>query len=141
MALLQRAAEGFDLPARTCLLTTSWPPDVPARVAADPRLADALRGRPWERDVEQVLGPLLAGLPELPPSWTHGDGSPTNLLWSGDGDVSAVLDLGLCDRTSPVVELATALERSGIAWLEAPAACAPGGRHVAGRRLDRGDAG
>jgi Ser/Thr protein kinase RdoA (MazF antagonist) len=125
MALLQRAAEGFDRPGRTCLLTTSWPPDVPARVAADPRLADALRGRPWERDVEQVLGPLLDGLPELPPSWTHGDGSPTNLLWSGDGDVSAVLDLGLCDRTSPVVELATALERSGIAWLEDPPRARP----------------
>ncbi len=117
MALLQQAAGGFDRPARSCLLTTSWPPDVAGRVAADPRLARALSDRSWERDVEQVLGPLLAGLPELPPSWTHGDGSPTNLLWSTDGQVSAVLDLGLCDRTSPVVELATAIERSGIAWL------------------------
>ena len=118
LALLQQAAVGFDRPARSCLLTTSWPPDVAARGAADPRLARALRDRPWQRDVEQVLGPLLADLPELPASWTHGDGSPTNLLWSAPGEVSAVLDLGLCDRTSPVVELATAVERSGIAWLE-----------------------
>lgn len=117
MAQLQSAAAGFDRAARSCLLTTSWPPDVAGRVAADPRVAEALRDRPWQRDVERVLGPLLGGLPELPPSWTHGDGSPTNLLWSGEGQVSAVLDLGLCDRTSPVVELATAVERSGIAWL------------------------
>lgn len=119
MARLQQAAAGYDRPARTCLLTTSWPPDVDGRVAADPRLARALRDRPWQRDVEQVLGPLLGDLPDLPVSWTHGDGSPTNLLWSAEGEVSAVLDLGLCDRTSPVVELATAVERSGIAWLEA----------------------
>ena len=125
MALLQKAAAGFDRAARSCLLTTSWPPDVAGRVAAEPRLARALRGRAWERDVEQVLGPLLADLPDLPPSWTHGDGSPTNLLWSADGQVSAVLDLGLCDRTSPVVELATAVERSGIAWLEAEPVARP----------------
>lgn len=125
LALLQQAAVGYDRPARTCLLTTSWPPDVARRVAADPRLAAALRERPWQRDVEQVLGPLLADLPALPASWTHGDGSPTNLLWSGEGQVSAVLDLGLCDRTSPVVELATAVERSGIAWLEAEPTARP----------------
>jgi len=125
MALLQQAAAGFDRPARSCLLTTSWPPDVAGRVAADPRLARALRDQPWERDLERVLGPLLADLPDLPPSWTHGDGSPTNLLWSAPGEVSAVLDLGLCDRTSSVVELATVVERSGIAWLDAEPAARP----------------
>ena len=36
-----------------------------------------------------------------------------------------MLDLGLCDRTSPVVELATVVERSGIAWLDAKPAARP----------------
>jgi Ser/Thr protein kinase RdoA (MazF antagonist) len=32
--------------------------------------------------------------------------------------VSTVLDFGLCDRTTPMVDLATAIERNTIPWLD-----------------------
>ena len=54
--------------------------------------------------------------------WTHGDGHASNLLWTGAA-VTAVLDLGLCDRTTPVFDLATAIERNAVSWLaDEPAA-------------------
>jgi Ser/Thr protein kinase RdoA (MazF antagonist) len=93
-------------------------------VGTRPLVAAALGDRLPE--VEDVLGPLherLAPLlPELASGWTHGDGHASNLLWTGDA-VSAVLDLGLCDRTTPVFDLATAIERNAVSWLgEQPAA-------------------
>ena len=49
--------------------------------------------------------------------WVHGDCHASNLLWR-DGAVSAVLDFGLCNRASAVWDLATAIERNAIAWLD-----------------------
>ena len=128
LARLSVAATDFDAPPRTALLTGGWScvsgtdllAGVRAFVAARPAVATALRDRPWERDVERVLAPphdaLRPHLSSLPPAWTHGDGHPSNLLWAGD-DVQAVLDLGLCDRTTPVLDLATAVERTCVSWL------------------------
>jgi Ser/Thr protein kinase RdoA (MazF antagonist) len=50
--------------------------------------------------------------------WTHNDWHPSNLLWSGEGEVATVLDFGLADRTCALHDLATALERIAVRWLE-----------------------
>jgi Ser/Thr protein kinase RdoA (MazF antagonist) len=55
------------------------------------------------------------------PLWTHNDWHASNLLWSGDDPgavVSTVLDFGLSDRTTAVYDLATAIERNTIPWLD-----------------------
>ena len=94
-----------------------------ARLAVVPVLAQALHGRPWERDFAAVLmpwhahlRPLLAG---LAPLWTHNDFHASNLLWreGPETQVSAVLDFGLANRTCAAFDLATALERNCVEWL------------------------
>jgi Ser/Thr protein kinase RdoA (MazF antagonist) len=53
----------------------------------------------------------------LPSSWAHHDWHGSNLLWNGS-DISGVIDVGLADRTGPAFDLATAVERSLISWLD-----------------------
>jgi Ser/Thr protein kinase RdoA (MazF antagonist) len=131
LARLASAGASYRAPARPPQpLVTSWQAvrhddlraGLAAFVAARPLLGHALRGRPWEHDVAAVLQPLhdrlrphLSGLPE---GWTHGDGHASNFLWDGD-EVSDVLDLGLADRTTALLDLATAVERSCVSWLDA----------------------
>lgn len=55
--------------------------------------------------------------PSLPSSWAHHDWHGSNLLWTSSGEVSGVIDVGLADRTGPAFDLATAIERSMIGWL------------------------
>ena len=130
LARIALAAQDFCAPARRPqLLVSSFQavsspdllPALEAFVAARPLLAAALADRDWLADVRRVLAPLHAQLaphlPALPSSWTHGDGHASNFLWQGD-QVSAVLDLGLADRTTPLLDLATALERHCISWLD-----------------------
>jgi Ser/Thr protein kinase RdoA (MazF antagonist) len=137
LARLSLAAGDFTAPARRPqLLVAGWrtvsSPDLltglRSYVGARPAVADALAGRNWEQEVVTALQPLHARLaPQvagLPPGWTHGDGHASNFLWSPDGQVTAVLDLGLADLTTPMFDLATAIERSCISWLSA----SPAGR-------------
>ncbi|MDX6212933.1 MAG: hypothetical protein QOF82_2020 [Frankiales bacterium] len=90
-------------------------------VAERPIVGAALAGRDWRADVERDLVPLhLRFAPyadELSSGWTHGDGHASNFLWGPTGEVSAVLDLGLSDRTIPILDLATAIERNAVSWL------------------------
>ena len=90
-------------------------------VDQDPCLRGALAGRRWQEDFYRVLRPLYAALQPyvttLKPAWVHGDFHASNLLWQG-GDVTTVLDFGLCNRASALFDLATAIERNAIAWLE-----------------------
>ena len=60
------------------------------------------------------LAPYLA---DVPVGWAHNDWHGSNLLWDGL-QVSSVIDLGLANRTAPIVDLATALERATIGWLD-----------------------
>jgi Ser/Thr protein kinase RdoA (MazF antagonist) len=89
--------------------------------AARPAVAAELARRPWREDIErwhlpfqQRLRPHLAA---LEPLWTHNDLHASNLLWRG-GQVSTVLDFGLADRAFAVHDLATAIERNAVEWLE-----------------------
>ena len=97
---------------------------VEAALGANPALAAYLDQRDWRADLQPLLPwqrslqPLLA---TQPPLWTHNDWHASNLLWSSDGpqaEVSSVLDFGLADRTFALFDLATAVERNGIPWLD-----------------------
>jgi Ser/Thr protein kinase RdoA (MazF antagonist) len=133
LARFHAAASGFEAP--------DWPPGplvdsvgvvtapdplaaLIGLVRARPPLAAWTRGRPFERDLEGVLGPHLeaaaaAGLGRARPLWTHGDWHPSNLAWSG-GRVAGVFDLGLANRTFAAHDLAVAIERACVGWLAPP---------------------
>jgi Ser/Thr protein kinase RdoA (MazF antagonist) len=90
-----------------------------------PGLARSLAGRSWRDDFSRhLLSPMSRARPlceGLPRQWGHGDWHPSNLTWtcSGpDAQVAAVLDLGLANRTFAVHDLAIALERSTVSWLD-----------------------
>jgi len=134
LARLHLAAEGFAAPQRPpgvlmsgCAVTMSADPVGQLRriLASRPRLARYLTGRPWRADVTRYLlpaidraGPLCGRLPR---QWGHGDWHPSNLTWTGSGPgarVAGVLDLGLANRTFAMHDLAIAVERSTVAWLD-----------------------
>lgn len=73
----------------------------------------------------QLLEPLHAQLrpllPALDPLWTHNDLHCSNLLWSdagGDARATAIFDFGLADRTNAVHDIANAIERNIVEWLQ-----------------------
>ncbi len=127
---LHRAAQGFGRPARAttllvagdALLRASDPvAALDRRLESEPLLSAALAGRPWREDFGSILlpwhrmaQPFASG---QAPLWVHGDLHASNALWR-DGDVSCVIDFGLSNRASAIVDLATAVERNAIAWLQ-----------------------
>jgi len=134
LARLHQAAAGFTRAARppavltsSCDVISAADPlaEVDAIARRRPGLARCLAGRDWRRDlardhlpVIRRAAPLLAG---LEPLWGHGDWHPSNLTWdsaSPDAGVVAVFDFGLANRTFAVHDLAVALERSVVAWLD-----------------------
>ena len=86
-----------------------------------PGLARYLARIPWEEQLRGIVLPWHAGLAERlrdePRLWAHNDWHVSNLLWQGD-TVSTVLDFGLASPTSALFDLATAIERNAVAWLE-----------------------
>ncbi|MEC3958570.1 phosphotransferase [Nocardia sp. CDC153] len=129
LARLHLAAAGYDAPRRPARpllagFTIFASPDPLAAVAdravARPALGAFLAERDWRADMTRVhlpahdrLRPLLG---ELEPLWTHNDWHGTNLLWR-DHEVTSVIDFGLCDRTTAVHDLATAIERCAVDWI------------------------
>jgi len=137
LADLQRAAADHAAPqrathllvARSEILLAADPVKELARQLPDrPGLAACLAERPWEQELAAALHPWTtaatqAGCADLPPAWTHGDWHVSNLTWSddgGDATVRAVLDFGLAARNVALFDLATAIERNAIAWLQPP---------------------
>jgi Ser/Thr protein kinase RdoA (MazF antagonist) len=87
-------------------------------------LAAYLNDRDWASDIAEVLSPwhtmLQPNLALQPRLWTHGDWHVSNLCWRSDGadaEISAVLDFGLSAATFALFDLATAIERNAITWL------------------------
>ncbi|MBS2963137.1 phosphotransferase [Actinocrinis puniceicyclus] len=130
LAELHRAAHGYDAPPRAARQLTAGfsvfaaadPLTAVERyAAARPALAEDLCARAWRADIERWHLPfharLASQLSALEPLWTHNDFHASNLLWRG-AKVSAVLDFGLCDRAFAVHDLATAIERNAVRWLE-----------------------
>jgi Ser/Thr protein kinase RdoA (MazF antagonist) len=134
LARLHVAARDFTAPARAAQLLVSNDRVIrsrePLRIVEDliaqrPALADYFAGKQWEAQIGRAIGPFherfLQWLPHLASLWTHGDWHASNLLWSerqAAATVSTVLDFGLSDRTSAVYDLATAIERNTIPWLD-----------------------
>lgn len=134
LARLHAASAGYDEPARKVApLVTSF------RVfaAADPwsQLTDYVEGRPalqgylakrdWLREAQETFQPLSermhAFLHVFQPLWTHNDFHASNLLWSNSSaqaEVTDIFDVGLADRTNAIHDVATAIERNSVEWLE-----------------------
>jgi Ser/Thr protein kinase RdoA (MazF antagonist) len=137
LARLHLAAAGFGRPARpaavlmnSCQVITAPDPldAAGALIAARPALAAYLAGRHWKDDFENVLVPMIGRaaplLAPLRPRWGHGDWHPSNLTWTSaapDAQVAGIVDFGLANRTYPVHDLALALERAVVSWLDLPA--------------------
>ncbi|NYF21350.1 Ser/Thr protein kinase RdoA (MazF antagonist) [Xanthomonas sp. JAI131] len=135
LALLHQAAAGYTAPPRS---TTQLVANLRLFGGADPlqALQQDLRARPalaawlqrrdWRGDLRRHLLPWHARAWPLlrtpaPPLWTHGDWHASNLLWRGHGaasEVSAVFDFGLADRNFALFDLATAIERNLVPWLD-----------------------
>jgi Ser/Thr protein kinase RdoA (MazF antagonist) len=134
LAQLHRAAAGFKAPSRRADVLLSnlklfGAPDPLAAIEAilpqAPALADYLQARPWKETLSELHLPLqrslLPYLQRQPALWTHNDWHTSNLLWSESGPqarVVSVLDFGLSDRSFALFDLATAIERNLVPWLE-----------------------
>ena len=128
---LHCAAETFTAPARPAqplvtsltILNSACPIDaVQAYIAARPALAGFLADRQWRTTLSGLLAShhaeRLAPLAAEPAIWTHNDWHPSNLMWTPGGQIACVIDFGLADRTCALHDLATALERCTVRWLE-----------------------
>jgi Ser/Thr protein kinase RdoA (MazF antagonist) len=134
LARFHQASASFGLAARppavlmnSCaVITAADPLAAVARLAARwPGLASYLDEQPWQDDLARYLLPTIGRLAPLLPGlgrlWGHGDWHPSNLTWTSpgpDADVAAVIDLGLANRTFAAHDLAVAIERSAVSWLD-----------------------
>jgi len=94
-------------------------------IAARPALAGDAVARLGCDEALEILTPLHAQLqpllPSLKPLWTHNDPHASNFLWSDASDKAravGVIDFGLADRTNAVHDLAQAVERNIVEWLD-----------------------
>jgi Ser/Thr protein kinase RdoA (MazF antagonist) len=94
---------------------------VSRRIEASPALRVFFRGVSPQREVEKwylefhrQLRPALLG---VRPWVSHGDWHANNLFFSDD-EVSSVIDLHLADLSFRMYDLAVALDRNAILWLE-----------------------
>ena len=132
LAQLHEAAKGYDAPNRAIapliggftVFGDQADPVAAARryVEARPALAEDLAGRgDWTGEIERWHLPFHARLrphlAALEPLWTHNDLHASNLLWHGD-DAATVIDFNLADRAFAVHDLALAIERNAVEWVE-----------------------
>ncbi len=134
LARLHLAARGFSAPSRKVrpLVAgfTIFAADDPIQemrryLEARPALARHRGVRACAERALELLSPFAAQLKLLLPAlgslWTHNDLHASNLLWSHTGEkarVTAVIDFGLADCTNAVHDLAHAIERNIVEWLE-----------------------
>jgi len=134
LAELHLAAHGFDAPLRkprplvasfTIFSSSNPTQELERYIAARPALAEQAAVHLCAKQALEILAPfhaqLLPLLHSLPPLWTHNDLHCSNLLWSGsenNAQVTAVIDFGLSDRTNAVHDIANAIERNIVEWLQ-----------------------
>ncbi|MBS4799978.1 MAG: phosphotransferase [Stenotrophomonas maltophilia] len=130
LARLHQASDSYHAPqrsthvlvARDDLIRAGDPiAAIKSDLATRPGLARYLARIPWEAQLRRDVLPWHSGLAERlrdePRLWAHNDWHVSNLLWR-DGQVSTVLDFGLASPTSALFDLATAIERNAVAWLQ-----------------------
>jgi Ser/Thr protein kinase RdoA (MazF antagonist) len=134
LARLHLAAKNYEAPqrsthilvARADILSSEAPLDAIAALLPSRAFLDVyLRERDWRAEISEAIEPwhahAAAGLSRQPRLWTHGDWHVSNLCWSDASDsaqITDVLDLGLSAATFALFDLATAIERNAIAWLD-----------------------
>lgn len=134
LARLHQASRGFDAPLRktqplvasfTIFAADDASSAMKHYMAARPALADDAVAREGCEEALELLAPFHAQLrpllSTLRPLWTHNDPHASNFLWSDACDNAravAVIDFGLADRTNAVYDLAQAIERNIVEWLE-----------------------
>jgi len=131
LARLHQAAHGYSAPPRQTpvllanarLIEQAAPLEAIAKAATnDPALGAYLADKDWRTQLGDLLlpwhTPVSGLLQQQPALWTHNDWHASNLLWSEDGAVTSVLDFGLADRTFALYDLATAIERNAVPWLD-----------------------
>lgn len=134
LARLHLAAEGFAAPRRaarplvasfTIFAAKDPAAEMRRYLAERPALADDVVARQGCDEALELLasfhGELRPLLPALKPLWTHNDLHASNLLWSDASDDArgvAAIDFGLADRTNAVHDLAHAIERNIVEWLD-----------------------
>ena len=134
LARFHRAARSFARPQRppgvlmnSCSLVLAPDPlaALDRLLRRRPGLARSLAGRQWRDDIARYHLPAIERAAPLVRAlgrqWGHGDWHPSNLTWdsaSPDAGVAAVIDLGLANRTFAAHDLAVAIERSAVAWLD-----------------------
>ncbi|HVV31438.1 MAG TPA: phosphotransferase [Mycobacteriales bacterium] len=131
LARLHTASEGYEAAPRPgprplsnplrLLHATDLVGAVKAYAADRPALAAFVAERPWEIDLNAALpthhARLQSYLAAEQPLWGHGDWHGSNLTWGSDTAVAAI-DFGLADRTCAAFDVATAVERAAIGWLD-----------------------
>jgi Ser/Thr protein kinase RdoA (MazF antagonist) len=132
LARLHEAARGYDAPTRTVaplvggftVFGDRTDPIAAARRYAGSRpalAADLARRGDWTGELERRHLPFYARLQPhlaaLEPLWTHNDLHASNLLWRG-ADAVTVIDFNLADRAFAVHDLALAIERNAVEWVE-----------------------
>jgi Ser/Thr protein kinase RdoA (MazF antagonist) len=134
LARMHLAAQGYDAPRRKTqplvagftIFAANDPGAVMERyLAARPALAEDAVAREGCGRALELLAPFHAELkpllPLLKPLWTHNDAHASNFLWSDASDdarATAIIDFGLADRANAVHDLAYAIERNIVEWLE-----------------------
>jgi Ser/Thr protein kinase RdoA (MazF antagonist) len=134
LGLLHVSSQGFDAPPRSAgllvsndrIIRSAEPLDIVQElITRRPALRDYFQGRDWRTEIARAIAPFhdrfLGVLPYLQSLWTHNDWHASNLLWSDSSPaatVRTVLDFGLSDRTTAMYDLATAIERNTIPWLD-----------------------
>jgi Ser/Thr protein kinase RdoA (MazF antagonist) len=134
LARLHLASQGFDAPRRkaqplvagfTIFAAEDPNAAMDCYLAARPALTEDAVVREGCDEALELLAPFHAELrprlPALNSLWTHNDLHASNLLWSDAGDNAravAVIDFGLADRTNAVHDLAQAIERNIVEWLD-----------------------
>lgn len=134
LARLRAASAGYGAPARRApTLVTSFkifsaydPWAELERYAEErPVLHGYLAKRDWLAEARETFvdfhDRLRRFLPIFRPLWTHNDFHASNLFWSDaspEAEVTGIIDVGLADRTTALHDLATAIERNGVEWLE-----------------------
>jgi Ser/Thr protein kinase RdoA (MazF antagonist) len=134
LARLHEAAKGYDAPNRAAAPLVGGfaifgdfdDPIAAARRYATvrPALADDLARRgDWVTELEHWHLPfytrLQPHLTALEPLWTHNDLHASNLLWR-DGEAVTVIDFNLADRAFAAHDLALAIERNAVEWVDLP---------------------
>jgi Ser/Thr protein kinase RdoA (MazF antagonist) len=134
LATLHAASAGYNAPARQAApLVTSFQifasenpwPALTRYVEDRPALHAYLAKRDWMQETQRTFQPfhdrLRRFLPMFEPLWSHNDFHASNLLWSDlspEAEVTDIFDMGLADRTNRIHDIATAIERNGVEWLQ-----------------------